>query len=168
MMTAPVPAHLIRIESDGFEYVAECSCGWASDWHATPDQADMAGAEHRDGAARAPDAMDALMSGLLDLQDDIAAVVMWLAENWSTSLPPLGWSAAGADPNHDRPALRVLGYGDPTQLAAAAVALGATPADDPPNDAGRTRYRHVLRDFGRVQIDVFTSLPDALARETVP
>jgi hypothetical protein len=115
-----------------------------------------------------PDDMDRLMSGVLDLQDEIAAVVVWLAENWSAHLPILGWSASGSDYNHGRPALRVLGYCQPGELAGAAAALGAAPCDDPPNDRGHTRYRRVIRDFGRVRIDIFTSFADALAAETVP
>ena len=35
-MTVPAPAHGVAVVSDGFDYLAECSCGWASDWHATP------------------------------------------------------------------------------------------------------------------------------------
>jgi hypothetical protein len=167
-MTAPVPAHLVAVVSDGYEYLAECSCGWASDWHPTPDAADAAGAEHTETAVGPPDAMDRIMSSLLDLQDDIATVVMWLAENWSAHLPVLGWSASGGDYNHDRPVMRVLGYCAPSELAGAAAALGTAPSDDPPNDRGHTRYRRVIRDFGRVRIDIYTSLTDALSAETVP
>jgi hypothetical protein len=166
--TMLVPAHVVAVVSDGFEYLAECSCGWAGDWQSTPDAADTAGAEHTDPAVGPPDEMDRLMSGLLDLQDDIASVVMWLAENWSAHLPPLGWSALGSDHEHDRPAIRVLGYCEPSELAGAAAALGAAPRDDPANDHGHTLYRRVIRDFGTVRIDIFTSLTDALAAETVP
>jgi hypothetical protein len=95
--TAPPPAHGFQIVGDGEEYLAECSCGWASGWACTPEEADRAGVEHRDGAVGPGDRMDLLMSGLLDLQDDIASVVIWLAENWSADLPPLGWSACGSD-----------------------------------------------------------------------
>jgi hypothetical protein len=165
--TTFVPAHLVAVVSDGFEYLAECSCGWAGDWQATPEAADAAGAEHTDMAVGPPDEMDRLMSGLLDLQDDIASVVTWLAENWSAHLPPLGWTASGSDHQHERPAIRVLGYCEPSELAAAAAALAAEPSDDPPNDRGHTLYRRVVRDFGRVRIDIFTSLTDALAAETV-
>ncbi len=37
------------------------------------------------------------MSGLLDLQDDLADAVMWLAENWSADLPVpcYGWADSG-------------------------------------------------------------------------
>jgi hypothetical protein len=167
-MTAPVPPHLVMVVSEGFEYLAECACGWASDWHATPDAADTAGAEHRDGAVGPPDAMDRLMSGLLDLQDDLAAVVVWLAENWSVHLPPLGWSANGSDRDGDRPVLRVTGYCDPDELADAARVLGAVPADDLADDARGSRYRRAVRDFGRLRVEVFTNLDRCEGTEPAP
>jgi hypothetical protein len=152
----PVPAHLVAVVSDGYEFLAECSCGWASDWANSPGAADVAGAEHRSDAVGPPDAMDRLMTGLLDLQDHLAAVVVWLAENWSADPPPLGWCANGSDRDLDRPALRVIGACNPDELAAVARALGAALCDDPPNDQGRTRYRRAIRDIGRVRIEVFT------------
>jgi hypothetical protein len=157
--TSPAPVHPVAVISDGDEYRAECACGWASGWHFTPDVADEEGGWHRDDAARAADAMDQLMSDLLDLQDDLAAVVVWLAENWSTGLPSLGWSAAGDDRDRDRPALRVLGHATPAEMTAVAVVLDIATADDPPNACGNPRYRHAIRDFGRVRLDVFADLP---------
>jgi hypothetical protein len=157
-MTAPAPTHVVKVAGDGDEYRAECGCGWASDWCFTPDDADWQATWHRDDAARAADAMDGLMSDLLDLQDDLAAVVVWLAENWSTGLPELGWSATGDDRHRDQPALRVFGYASPAELAAASLVLDVPVRDDLPSDSGRARYRHAIRDFGRVQIDIFTAL----------
>jgi hypothetical protein len=157
-MTVPAPVHVAAVVSDGFEYLAECSCGWASDWHATPEEADAAGTKHSDGAIGLPDAMDLLMSALLDLQEDLAATVVWLAENWSAHLPELGWYANGDDRDTSKPALRVVGACDPDDLSAAADVLGARVADDPPNDYGETRYRRAARDIGRVRIEVFASL----------
>jgi hypothetical protein len=166
-MTAPAPTHPVAVTGDGNEYRAECACGWASGWHFTPEAADDEGRWHRDDSARAADAMDRLMSDLLDLQDDLAAVVVWLAENWTTGLPQLGWSACGDDRDRDRPAVRVLGYASPAELAAAALVLDATPTDDLTPETGRDRYRHVIRDFGRVRLDVFTLLPGP-GTETAP
>jgi hypothetical protein len=167
-MTAPAPTHLVTVVSDGFEYLAECACGWASDWQPTPDAADTAGAEHCDGAVGPPDDMDRLMGALLDLQEDLAATVMWLAENWSAHLPSLGWYANGSDHEPDRPALRVLGACDPDDLAAVAVVLGSAPADDPCNSGGSRRYRRAVRDIGRVRIEVFVSLDRCERAETAP
>ena len=165
-MTAPAPAHLVAVASDGYEFLAECSCGWTSDWQPTPEAADAAGAEHREGAVGLPDEMDRLMSGLLDLQDDLAATVMWLAENWTAHLPPLGWYANGGDYDPDLPALRVVGACGPDELSPVTRVLGAAPCDDPPTDEGRTRYRRAIRDIGRVRIEVFTPVDRCEPAET--
>jgi hypothetical protein len=157
--TVPAPTHPVAVVSDGDEYQATCTCGWVTGWQPSPEAADDEARWHRDDAARAADAMDGLMSDLLDLQDDLAAVVVWLAENWTTGLPQLGWTANGDDHHRDRPALRVLGYASPAELVAAALVLDTAPTDDPPAETDRARYRHVLRDFGRVRLDVFTLLP---------
>jgi hypothetical protein len=166
--TTTVPAHLASVVSDGYEYLAECSCGWASDWQPTPDAADGAGAEHRDGAIGPPDAMDRLMSALLDIQDDLAATVMWLAENWSAHLPSLGWFSNGSDRDPGRPALSVLGACDPGELAAAAAVLGGPLVDDPPNDRGAVRYRRAARNIGWVRIEVVSRLDRPMPGATAP
>jgi hypothetical protein len=65
---------------------AECWCGWAGPWGADAGEAGVQAGRHADatgistGLARA--ALD-----LLDLQDDLADAVMWLAENWARDLP---------------------------------------------------------------------------------
>jgi hypothetical protein len=106
------------------------------------------------------------MSGLLDLQDDLAAVVMWLAENWSVHLPELGWYATGCDTDTDRPAVRVLGYCLPDELIEAAALLGVAPVDDPDDGPHHTLYRRATRRFGRVEIQVYAKRD--LAREHTP
>jgi hypothetical protein len=166
--TVPVPAHLVAVASDGYEFLAECACGWASHWQPTPDAAERAGTEHCAGATGPPDEMDRLMSSLLDLQEDLAATVVWLAENWSTHLPVLGWYANGSDLDPDRPALRVLGACDPAELAPAAAVLGSALTDDSPNDRGAGRYRRAARDIGRVRIEVFARLDNGEPTETTP
>jgi hypothetical protein len=167
-MTVPAPAHLVAVVSDGYEYLAECACGWASDWQPTPDTADTAGAEHCEGAIGPPDEMDRLMSALLDIQDDLAATVVWLAENWSAQLPSLGWYSYGSELEPDHPALRVLGACDSDELSAVAAVLGSALTDDPPNDSGAARYRRAIRDIGRVRIEVFTCLYRCEPPETAP
>jgi hypothetical protein len=158
MTTVPTPVHHVVVVSGGDEYRSECSCGWVSGWQFTPEDADDEGTWHRDDAARAEDAMDSLMSDLLDLQDDLAAVVVWLAENWATGLPCLEWDACGGGQDRDRPIVRVLGYASPAALTAAALVLDATPTDDPPDEAGQARYRRVRRDFGRARVEVLTEV----------
>jgi hypothetical protein len=165
-MRAPAPVHVVAVVSDGFEFLAECRCGWASDWQDSPQDADEAGAEHRDSAVGPPDAMDVLMSGLLDLQDDLAATVVWLAENWSAHLPELGWYANGDDRHTSQPALRVIGACDPHELAMVADVLGSTLTDDPPKDGGTPRYRRAVRDIGRARIEVFADLARCERAET--
>jgi hypothetical protein len=44
---------------------------------------------------RPADHVDQVVSGLLDIQDDIAKTVMWIAQHWSTDLPPITWSTGG-------------------------------------------------------------------------
>ena len=87
--TAPRDGHLVAVVSDGYEVVAECACGWASDWQDSPEAADAAGSSTARGGGSARRRGRA-MSGLLDLQDDLAATVVWLAENWSADLPVPG------------------------------------------------------------------------------
>jgi hypothetical protein len=155
--------HRAVMVTDGFEYRSECSCGWSSEWFLDDVEATEAGLEHPEIAVGPSDPMDGLMSALLDIQEDLAAVVVWLAENWSTGLPELGWSACGDDHSPERPALRVLGYAEPAEFTAAALVVDATPYDDAATGAGQTRWRHVGRDFGRVRLDIFTALPAAEA-----
>jgi hypothetical protein len=154
-MTAHAPTHPVGVVSDG----DECGCGWLGESQFSAAGADEDGACHQDESVRAVDAMDVVMSGLLDLQDDLAAAVVWLAENWATGLPQLCWSAFSDDRDRDRPAVQVLGYATPAEMTAAVVVLDTTMTDDPPDDEGNPRYRHAIRDFGRVRLDVLTDLP---------
>ena len=165
-MTVPSPTHPVTLVCDDEEYRAECACGWVSDWSFNPADADSEGVCHQDDAARATDAMDLVINDLLDLQDDLAAAVVWLAENWTTGLPTLGWSGCGDDRRRDRPAVRLLGYASPAEMTAAAVVLDTTMIDGPPDVGGR-RWRRAIRDFGRVRIQIFADLP-ALDAESAP
>src|SRR5690606_35585435 len=124
---APAPAHLVSVSDAGTGYRAECSCGWASDPLDSLDLAELAGFGHPAEAVGPSDWMDRLMSGLLDLQDDVAAVVIWLAENWSAHLPELGWHSNGNDRTTSRPAVSVIGYCTPAELVEAAAVLGVAP-----------------------------------------
>ena len=65
----------------------ECWCGWASTWCDAYATADEVAQDHREIAAGPATDLDATLSGLLDLQDDLADTVIWLAENWSSDLP---------------------------------------------------------------------------------
>lgn len=124
-------AHRVRIDTDhrvwGLGCRAVCSCGWASHWTDHGPAATQAGVEHIDTAIGPPDAMDVLMGAMLDLQDDLASVVVWLAENWSADLPaPALLSNTHYDDN-DRAVAGVCLLGsaaDAVVLARAADRLG--------------------------------------------
>jgi hypothetical protein len=159
-MTAPVPAHLVAVVSDGFEFLAECSCGWASDWHPTAEAADIAGAEHRSQAVGPGDGLDRVMTGMLDLQDDLAAMVVWLAENWSADLPvPVLYGCGGGEsPSAARVEVWVY-CGEPALLVRIAQVAGVAPIDDDQPDTYGHRYRNVTRDFGRVTLRAYGPVP---------
>ena len=167
--TTLVPAHRVAVTSDGYEYRAECSCGWASDWHATPEAADTAGAEHTDRAVGPPDGIDRAMTELLDLQDDLAAAVVWLAENWSADLPaPYVVSTTHYDDGDDaggKAGVRLLVPcdNDKDGLGGAAARLGAAVVDDPANDEGRDRYRRATLVIGRVHIQAYAPFLESTA-----
>jgi hypothetical protein len=167
--TTLVPAHRVAVVSDGYGYLAECACGWAGDWQATPEAADLAGSDHTDTTVGPPDDLDRAMTELLDLQDDLASTVVWLAENWSADLPALYvYSATHYDDGDDacgKAGVRLLVPCDTDveRLARAAACLGASVIDDPANDEGRDRYRRATRVIGRVHIQAYSPLG-----ETVP
>jgi len=111
--------------------------------------------------AHEADPVDALPSGLLDIQDDIARAVVWLAENWSADLPTPRWYGRGR-PDRDGEALALLVWCPPGQLARAAGLIDATPPDDEiPNSYGH-RYRRVRRSFGtgRVGLEAYHDIAD--------
>ena len=144
---------------------AECCCGWVSEWHNEPGFADHDGDEHRDSQAGPGDGLDAVMGDLLDLQDSLAEVVVWLAENWSADLPvPIVYASDGGigfDPARVKVAVCCL---DPAELTRIGHLLGVPPVDDEHPNSQRKRYRNVCRDFGRVTLHAFHRLPDTTGR----
>jgi hypothetical protein len=152
--------HPTRVVTDGRPYGlghrAECGCGWASDWTDDPQAAEAAEADHREVAVGPGDGLDRVMSELLDLQDDLAAMVVWLAENWSADLPvPIVYGhdgGIGVGPARIQLSACCLDQSDLTRIA---HLLGVPPVDDErPNGQG-TRYRTVRREFGRVTLHAF-------------
>lgn len=142
-----------------YGYRAECSCGWVSDDYGEDDaEAEAAGVDHREVAVGPPDRFDRFMSGLLDVQDDIAAAVVWLAENWGAGLPVPRWYGDGAE-DSDRPAIRVQVYCDLWEMAAVSGVLGVEVIEDTTPDTRGNRYRRARRAFGRVLIEAFTAAP---------
>src|SRR5262245_32546742 len=67
---------------------AECLCGWASRWTDDLAAADNAASGHRRQIDQVS-GTDATIAALLDLQDDLADAIMWLAEYWRPDLPAL-------------------------------------------------------------------------------
>lgn len=131
-------------------YRAECECGWEGDWRGCVTVARQDGRVHREDAVSPPDDLDRLMTELLDLQDDLAQAVIWLAENWSAHLPVPMARGAGAD----RPEI-VMSVSCLTteQLDQAAAALGVPVVDDEAPDALGNRYRRANKTFGGLQLE---------------
>jgi hypothetical protein len=161
--------HPVRVVTDdrpyGLGHRAECGCGWAGDWTDNPADAETAGADHREIAAGPADGLDAVMSDLLDLQDGLADMVVWLAENWSADLPvPIVYAydgGIGFDPARVKVQACCLNTDELTRIA---HLLGVPTVDDErPNTRG-VRYRNVRRDFGRVTLHAFHRLPETTER----
>jgi hypothetical protein len=152
--------HVAEIETDCVEYRAACSCGWTGEWRPDDLAATDDAEDHRevvtDRLDGPPVGFDRFMSGLLDLQDDLAAAAMWLAEHWSADLPVPGWYTSGREAGAG-PAFLVLAYCVPDDLARAAELLGAEVVEDPCPDVNGNRYRRAQRAFGRVLIEGYTS-----------
>jgi hypothetical protein len=155
-------AHLVHMvtdhHDDGLGHRAECSCGWASEWTDDPATAETAGVDHREVAAGAGDGLDAVMGELLDIQDDLAGMVVWLAENWSADLPVptvYGFGGGTSSAHVELSAYCV----DARDLVRIAHLLGAVPDDeDEPNPHTGSHYRRASRRFGRVTLEAFTTL----------
>ena len=151
--------HLVQVvRHRACGYRAECWCGWNSVWCDDYATADEAGQDHREIAAGPPDRLDAALSGLLDLQDDLADTVMWLAENWSADLPtPDVSSQTQYREDGERLAgVRLLVYCDSTPaLIRVAELLGEPVVAAAEPDRYGTRWQRAVRRFGRVEIDAY-------------
>jgi hypothetical protein len=167
LMATTIPtidlAHLVEVESfspcDGC-YAAVCSCGWVGDTQRDAASAEADGVDHREVVVGPGDGLDAVMSELLDLQDDLAGVVVWLAEHWSADLPVPTVYGSGGGPSPARMELSVYCL-SPDDLACSADLLGASPVDDPAPDVKGARYRRVTRRFGRVTVTALATLSSA-------
>ncbi|MGH3476665.1 MAG: hypothetical protein ACRD0R_23900 [Acidimicrobiales bacterium] len=148
--------HLVTVTNHdhGSVFRAECTCGWSGDGQDDAVLAELDGDDHRTVAVGPADEMDRTISGLLDLQDDLAQAVMWLAENWSADLP------APSDIGTGGPAevLMLACCRDLDQLTRAAEVLGVELADETEHNTFGTRYRRGLRRFGRVALRVYAEL----------
>jgi hypothetical protein len=161
-------AHLVQVvRHPACGYRAECTCGWASPWSDDPVAPDDQAIDHREVAVGPPTGLDGAISGLLDLQDDLADAVMWLAENWSADLPvpdALTWTDYS---RHARgvAGLKLLAYTDNAdELAHMADLLGVPVAPDLAADSLGNRYERAIRRFGRVRFIAYRQI----SREQVP
>jgi hypothetical protein len=80
--------HLVQVVAhSACGYRAECLCGWASRWADQRPAAHVACRRHRELSDGPCTWLDAALASLLDLQDDLADAVFWLAESWRAELP---------------------------------------------------------------------------------
>jgi len=139
---------------------AECWCGWAGPWCDDYAIADALAQDHRRVAAGPATALDATLGGLLDLQDDLADTVIWLAENWSSDLPV---PHACPQTKHLDNGECVAGLGlhihcsTGDELVALADLLAAPVVADTQPDKDGHRYQRATRTFGRVHIEAHTN-----------
>jgi len=158
-------AHRVRVETDhrmwGLGCRAVCSCGWESQWTCEDaEDALRAATDHVDTAIGPPDRMDRAMSAMLDLQDDLANIVLWLAENWSTDLPaPKVYSYSRDHEGYPRAGVRLLVYCPSAEMLRQAAERMGVPVTLNPV-AMPVRYQEAVRDFGRVRIDAYTDAPE--------
>jgi hypothetical protein len=155
--------HAVRVvcdgQVDGLGHRAECGCGWASDWCDDTADAEVAGVDHREVAVGPGDGLDRVMSELLDLQDDLADMVVWLAENWSADLPvPVVYGRDGGGDTGGPARVELWAYCDPADLSHIARLLGVPMVEDERPDCYGSRYRRARRDFGRVSLQAYTSI----------
>jgi hypothetical protein len=156
--------HYVQTFTDGTRYRAECPCGFTSEWFGDQEEAESAAEDHREVVidtepAGRPEGFDRFMSGLLDLQDDLVAAALWLAEHWTADLPVPGWLANGSDYDDKRAAFRVSAYcSERADLARAAELLGVGVVEDPARDGRGNRYRRATRRFGRVEVEAYTAV----------
>lgn len=83
MSTVPIPrdlAHVVQVVTHpACGLRAECLCGWASAWTDDQPRAQAACRGHRACVAGAGTTRAAVLAALLDLQDDLADTIHWLA-----------------------------------------------------------------------------------------
>jgi hypothetical protein len=137
---------------------AECWCGWASAWCDDYATADETANDHRRVAAGPASALDATLGGLLDLQDDLADAVMWLADHWSSDLPvpelhPRRWRDGSESATGFALAVRCQTSG---QLVELAVMLDAPIVIDASPQTPEHSCERAARSFGRVEIEAYT------------
>jgi hypothetical protein len=105
------------------------------------------------GPVRPADDLDRLLGHLLDLQHDLADVVVWLAETWPTDLPAPSLTHQVTDEPRYGHRLWVC-FDQPDKLYRAAATLGV-PIEVDQHCPGGDRYARAIRSFGRVEVEAF-------------
>ena len=153
-LTIDLAHPVVVVTDDQGSYRTECGCGWASAWYFADDlAAEDAGVDHIEIAVGPPDRMDRLMGGLLDLQEDLAEVVIWLADHWSADLPVPYPSCPGF--GHEGTTALAVHCTNLDQLHQVAELLGEQVIRDDTFDQGDRAYWHAHRSFGRVTLDAW-------------
>jgi hypothetical protein len=153
-------AHLVQVvRHRACGHRAECWCGWCSAWCDDYEIADAAATDHRVVAVGRESGLDAALSGLLDLQDDLADAVMWLAENWAADLPvPSAYPRCEFLDGEVRPGVRLLVFCESGQALAALADLLGEPVVADQSDRTGTRRQRAVRCFGRVHLEAYSEL----------
>jgi|RhiMetdeSRZDD1v2_1073273.scaffolds.fasta_scaffold19122_10 hypothetical protein len=150
---AALLVHEVQVFGDDERHRAECSCGWVSDWQIDDVAAVVAGVEHPEIAVGPADALDGFMGELLDLQDDVSELVIWLAENWSAALPvPELW---GTSARHRRPLDVTVRCASRAELAQVAAVMETPVQSDRFYDSDGCSYQCARRRFGRVVFEAW-------------
>jgi hypothetical protein len=108
---------------------------------------------------QAGDDLDALLGELLDLQHDLADLVIWLAETWPDGLAGPKLATRYVDENTSCRVNVFTATG--ADLHRAAVALGVPVVTDPAPDRLGSRYARAVRQFGRVALLAMTTVNPA-------
>ncbi len=156
--------HPVRVlhddRPDSLGYRAECGCGWVDIWQTYQVDAEADARDHREVAVGPGDGLDGLMSELLDIQDDLASVVVWLAENWSADLPVPKLRLQTGGPIETATVEMSVNCLNAATLGRIAHLLGVPARDETTPGRSRTRYWTARRRFGRVSLRAFTVLRD--------
>jgi hypothetical protein len=146
-------SHLVQVVAHpSCGYRAECVCGWCSAWVDQVDPAEAASSQHRGETLRPRHDLGSTMCDLLDLQDDLADAVFWLADNWPRDLP----APCAYDGGRDAALILLVRCPTARDLSRAAAVLASrveAATGSGRLDAGRQAVKHI----GRVRIVAYAA-----------
>jgi hypothetical protein len=154
VMTPLDLAHLVQVVAHrACGYRAECLCGWAGSWCDDYRHAQLGASDHRAATVGPPNGLEAALGGLLDLQDDLADALCWIADRWTPGLPtpyPVHRIERRADGGAVPALTLMMTCASTAELMAVARMLSTTSTPDP---ASWMAPRRVGRSFGRVRLE---------------